>query len=195
MGAERPQVTDSLAPGLIVAMPQLLDPNFRRSVVLLLRSNEHGAFGLIINRTGSFTMSDLCRNQGITYNGPEDLRVMVGGPVETDRHLLVLHGDDPVFPEGSEDEVLICPGVFLVTAREGLEALARRGTSRLRCYTGYAGWGPGQLEAELASGAWVPLPHDDRLVFDEDARIVWDRALRAAGIDPITLVPPGGPPS
>lgn len=191
---DAPGVRDSLAPGFIVAMPQLADPNFYRTVVLLLKSNHQGAFGLVINRPAEFTVAELCDNQGIAYRGPDRLPVMVGGPVEADSHLLVLHGDEPLFPEGSAEEIQISPGVFLVTAREGLERLADRGTARLRCYTGYSGWGPGQLERELQEGTWVPLPPERRLVFDDHPEAVWETALRLGGIDPITLVP-GGEPS
>lgn len=189
-----PGLRQSLAPGFIVAMPQLADPNFRRTVVLLLRSNDLGAFGLVINRPSDFTVAELCQNQGIPYRGPRELPVMVGGPVKADSHLLVLHGDPPVFPPGSDAEIQVSPGVFLMTDREGLELLADRGTPRLRCYAGYSGWGPGQLERELEEGAWVPLPLEGRFVFDENPDAVWESALRLGGIDPITLVP-GGEPS
>lgn len=185
---------DWLAPGFIAAMPQLDDPNFRRTVVLLLRHDEEGALGLVINRPVPLSVGELCRSQEIAYQGPDELPVFGGGPVQGESHLLVLHGDTPLHPEGSEDEVEIAPGVFLVTAREGLETLARRGSPRLRCFLGYSGWGAGQLERELAEGTWVPLDASDEFVFASDPERVWEQALRRGGIDPFTLVP-GGPPS
>ncbi len=185
---------DWLAPGFIAAMPQLDDPNFRRTVVLLLRHDDDGAFGLVINRPVPLSVAELCRSQEIVYRGPADLSVYGGGPVQGESHLLVLHGDSPLHPEGGEDELEIVPGVFLVTARQGLEALAGRGTPRLRCFLGYSGWGAGQLEGELAEGTWVPLEANDALVFASDPERVWELALRHGGIDPFTLVP-GGPPS
>lgn len=186
---------DSLAPGFIAAMPQLEDPNFRRTVVLLLRHDEEGAFGLVINRPVPLSVAELCRSQEIDYSGPADLSVYGGGPVQGESHLLVLHGDAPLHPEGGEEELEIVPGVFLVTAREGLAALAGRGTPRLRCFLGYSGWGAGQLESELDEGTWIPLEASDELVFAGDAEKVWERALREGGIDPFTLVSPGGLPS
>ncbi len=185
---------DSMAPGLVIAMPQLADPNFQRAVVLLLRSNDAGAFGLVINRPSDLSLRELCQDQELAYNGPERLHLMIGGPVEIESHLLVLHGDEPVFDSASESEILVAPGVYLVTAREGLERLAEKGTGRLRCFAGYAGWGPGQLEGEIEEGAWVVLPPDSQLLFDDEPAVVWEKALRQAGIDPISLVP-GGPPS
>ncbi|MDH3284966.1 MAG: YqgE/AlgH family protein [Acidobacteriota bacterium] len=192
-GAGGSVTRDSLAPGLVIAMPQLADPNFQRAVVLLLRSNDEGAFGLVINRPSDLSLKELCQDQDLAYNGPDRLHLMIGGPVEIDSHLLVLHGDEPVFDELSESEILVAPGVYLVTAREGLERLAERGTGRLRCFAGYAGWGPGQLEDEVVDGAWVLLPSDARLLFDDEPAIVWEKALRQAGIDPIALVPGGAP--
>ncbi len=185
---------DWLAPGFIAAMPQLDDPNFRRTVVLLLRHDEDGALGLVINRPVPLSVGELCRSQEIAWAGPDDLSVFLGGPVQGESHLLVLHGDAPLHPEGSEDELEITSGIRLVTAREGLAALARRGTARLRCFLGYSGWGAGQLERELAEGTWVPLEASDEFVFASDPERVWEQALRRGGIDPFTLVP-GGPPS
>lgn len=183
----------SLAPGFIAAMPQLTDPNFRRTVVMILRHNDEGTFGLVINRPTDVTVGDLCENQGIVYTGPEATPMMFGGPVEVERHLLVLHGNGRCLPEDCGDEVEIAEGVILVTARTGLEILASRESARFRCYAGYAGWAPGQLEEEMRAGAWVPLACSDDLIFDEPSARVWEMALRRTGIDPITLVPGGEP--
>lgn len=184
----------ALAPGFIIAMPQLSDPNFHRAVVLLLRHSEAGAFGVVINRPGNVSVRDLFETQEIPYAGPSDQPLMIGGPVEIDRHLLVLHGAKGAVADDVtdlEDEMVVSDGIWVVTAREALERLTVAADARYRCYVGYAGWGPGQLEEELALGAWVPLPASDALVFDEPADNVWDKALRAGGIDPATLVPGG----
>lgn len=179
----------TLAPGIIAAMPQLDDPNFRRAVVLLLRHTDQGALGLVLNRPSALTLDELCESQGIGCQPGRREPVMIGGPCEPESHLLVLHGEQALHPAGHPDELLIAPGIRLVTAREGLQELAQRDRNRLRCYLGYAGWGPGQLSGELADGTWVPLTASERLVFDEPADEVWASALRSAGIDPITLVP------
>ncbi|RMF70719.1 MAG: YqgE/AlgH family protein [Acidobacteria bacterium] len=182
-----------LAPGFVAAMPQLLDPNFHRTVVFLLRHNDEGSFGLVINRPTQVDVQTLCESQGIESRGQEGVPMMFGGPVEIDRHLLALHGEPPLAGIDPGDEIEIARGVRLVTALDGLAALAGSGSRRFRCYAGYAGWGPGQLEEELEEGAWVPLEADPELIFDEDPARVWELALRRAGIDPITLVPGGGP--
>lgn len=180
-----------VAPGFLVAMPQLVDPNFNRTVVLLLKSNDDGALGLVINRPTDMSLREFLKLESIQFDGDESLTVNLGGPVEQESHLLVLHGEPPVFETGSEAEVELAPGLRLVMAMEGLRALAARGARRLRCYVGYAGWGPGQLERELSDGAWVPLPCDASFVFDQAQEEIWAKALRRSGIDPISLVPGG----
>jgi putative transcriptional regulator len=185
------RISDRLAPGFIAAMPQLVDPNFHRTVVFVLRHGDSGAFGLIVNRSADMTVAELCRSQEIPYRGPADHRVMIGGPVEQEHHLLVLHGEPPTTDPPDPDDVPVVEGIRLVTSREALVRLTERGARRLRCYIGYAGWGPGQLDDELAEGAWVPLPVTARFLFDEPPETVWESALRQAGIDPATLAPGG----
>ncbi len=191
MGRNVRDLTERIAPGFIAAMPQLADPNFHRTVVLMLRHDDEGAFGLVVNRPGSVALADLLEEQDIPYEGSLDQKIMIGGPVEVDQHLLVLHGELPQPPTDDPDEVPIAEGIFLVTQRTGLERLTASIHNRYRCYVGYAGWAPGQLENELAEGAWVPLAVDAALLFDVPAGAVWERALRRAGIDPVTLVPGG----
>ncbi|HHN74841.1 MAG TPA: YqgE/AlgH family protein [Acidobacteria bacterium] len=192
MAEQRSQTNLSeLAPGLLVAMPQLVDPNFNRSVVLLIKANEEGALGVVINRCANVSLREFLGYQELEYKGPAEIEVNLGGPVEQDSHLLVLHGEEPVFGEESDDEWMLADGVRLITAHDGLAALAERGAGRLRCYVGYAGWAPGQLEWELSEGAWVPLPCEAGLVFDEPTDRIWEQALRRAGLDPVALVPGG----
>jgi putative transcriptional regulator len=189
MGRAMGMHLDRLAPGFIVAMPQLDDPNFHRTVVLVLRHTDEGALGVVINRPGEITVAELFADQEIPYAGPSDQKIMVGGPVEFGRHLLVMHGEATAGESGGEQPVT--EGVVLLTDREALARVSASGASRLRCYVGYAGWGPGQLENELAEGAWVPLAANARLMFDDKPETVWDKALRLGGIDPVTLVPGG----
>jgi putative transcriptional regulator len=189
MAEQVKEVRDNLAPGFLAAMPNLLDPNFHRTVVLMLRHGDEGAFGLVINRPASVTAGEFCAEQEIPYGGPPNQPVMVGGPVQVDSHLLVLRGTESEDDEPGTHEIALTEGLAIVASREGLAHLFP--ASRVRCYLGYAGWGPGQLEDELAEGAWVPLPPDPRLVFDSDPAKVWQKALRSAGLDPLTLVPGG----
>lgn len=178
-----------LAPGFVIAMPQLTDPNFRQSVVLLIKSSEEGALGVIINRPSDLTIRELCDNHGLDYEGPDEQPLMIGGPVEMQTHLLVLHGEEPILGDLADKETRVAPGVRLISATEGLAKLASLGSVRVRCFAGYAGWGPGQIQSEIEEGAWLPLPADASLLFAQDSSEIWSRAIRSAGIDPAALVP------
>ncbi|MEN6631339.1 MAG: YqgE/AlgH family protein [Candidatus Polarisedimenticolia bacterium] len=188
MGRASGRLGDPLAPGFVAAMPQLGDPNFRRAVVLLLRHSEEGAFGLVVNRRGPMSMDELCRREGFEYNGPPEGTLMIGGPVQVDGSLVVLHGEkvDEDEPRG---DLRVAPGIYVVTDRARFAALAQSGARRLRCFAGYSGWGPGQIERELEEGAWAALPADPAFIFDVDPDDAWRSALHAAGIDPATLTP------
>jgi putative transcriptional regulator len=181
----------------IAAMPQLDDPNFRRSVVLLLRCDERGSLGLIINRPSRLSLTEFCASQSLESDRPAHELVMVGGPCDPESHLLVLHGEQPLrgADPQAEDELQLGEGIHLVSSLEALAQLVVSARTRVRCYLGYAGWGPGQLEGELAEGSWVVLPANRDLIFVEPSSRVWERALRDAEIDPLALTTSGGDPS
>jgi putative transcriptional regulator len=177
---------DSLEGLLLVASPRLPDPNFYRSVVLIIQHDKQGAFGLILNRPTENTIEEIwemigeqpCDNdQPINLGGP------VGGP------LLALHDNS----ECSEREIL--PGVHFATHKDHLNHLVADSMSTLRIYTGYSGWGAGQLEGEMKMGGWMTLPASADYVFG-DAEGMWKRAAQAIGED-VTgpLVTRAGAPS
>src|SRR5262245_16092123 len=167
----------SFAPTLLLAMPQLRDPNFSRSVVLLCEHRAEGAMGFVVNRP-----TDMLAAQAVALDPPargdSGLKLWTGGPVEPQRGFLLL-GDDP----GADDSECVADGFHLTASvdvlRRLLEAdpdeLARR---RCRLLLGYAGWGPGQLDAELTASAWLATPTDPDLVFDAPPAEMWDRAIR-----------------
>ena len=95
------EMNDPIAPGFLIAVPQLLDPNFKQSVVLLLQHNEEGALGVVVNQESPLLLSDLCRDHAIAYVGPSRKRVRRGGPVQPDQGL-VLYGEEHKDPEGRE---------------------------------------------------------------------------------------------
>ncbi len=176
----------TLAPSFLIAVPQLLDPNFRQSVVLLLQQSDEGALGLVINRESPLRLEELCRDHDIPYEGAREKRVRFGGPVQPQQGL-VLYGAELEDPEGRP-----VAGDLRVSASTGtLGRLCGRTRARFHCYAGYAGWAPGQLEREIAEGSWIVAPMDPRLVLDADPDSVWEEALRANGIDPNLLVPGG----
>ncbi|RME75962.1 MAG: YqgE/AlgH family protein [Planctomycetota bacterium] len=168
---------DALGRGmLLIAAPGLMDPNFRRTVVLLCEHTPEGAVGLVLNRETEHTIEEVCRDLPEAAGRTE--RVHVGGPVQPD-HLLVLHRDPQL---GGKP---IVDGVSLVG---DIDVLRRLLTSppgpdgpRFRCYAGYAGWGEGQLEQEMELGGWILVPGDARLVFDTPTGEIWSEALRKKG--------------
>ncbi len=177
-------MSSSLAPGFYVAVPHQADPNFRLAVVLLLEANAEGALGVVINQESPLTLLELCRDHDLAYAGDPDKKVRRGGPVQPQQGL-VLYGAEHRDPEGRA----VIDDLHVSASKETLGRLCSRPDGRFQCYSGYAGWGPGQLESEIAEGAWIIVPAAARLVLDEPPERVWEMALRTAGIDPAAIVP------
>lgn len=175
---------DQLAPGLLVAVPQLSDPNFERAVIFLLAHGDEGAFGLVLNRPSLLVLRDICGELGV--ESERDDVVLIGGPVEEQRGFL-LHGD-----AAQPDSEAVADGVHLTGTPDVLAALCKS-NAPMRLFVGYAGWGPGQLESELAAGAWLSLPMRAEYVYTPAIDGLWERVLRDAGIDPGMIAPGGGP--
>jgi len=177
----------SLAPGFLVAVPQLLDPNFRQSVVLLLEQNPEGALGVVINHDSPLLLRELCADHEIPYGGDPAKRVRRGGPVQPEQGL-VLYGAEHADPEGRQ----VIDGLHVSVSRGTLSRLCGMTRGRFHCFSGYAGWGPGQLEREIADGSWIFAPVDPRFVLDHEPAHVWAECLRDQGLDPAAIVPGGG---
>lgn len=170
---------------LLIAMPQMSDPRFARSVILMCSHEGEGAMGLILNKpVDGMTLSEVFDKLEIPAAVVGDMPVLIGGPVETERGF-VLHGaGDGVVP-GSLD---IAQGFALTATQDILENVARgHAPRRFRFALGYAGWGAGQLEGEIAQNGWLTAPASDRLVFETQADELWDAALSVIGVDPVTL--------
>ncbi len=176
-------MTDALAPGFLVAVPQLMDPNFRQTVVLMLEAGPEGAMGVVVNRESPLPLGELCGNHDIGYAGDPGKMVRIGGPVQPD-HGLVIYSPENADPEGRE----ILEGLHVSASTGTLSRLCERPGCRFQCYTGYAGWGPGQLERELQEGSWILVPADPHLVLECPADEMWSRVLRDNGIDPAAIV-------
>jgi putative transcriptional regulator len=173
---------DSVAPSLLLSMPQLNDPNFKRTVVLLCQHTDEGAWGLVLNRpTGK--SATIVAQDGEAVSNRSGLDVWVGGPVELERGCLLL-GEMP-----SEGEALqICDGLFLSGSPALLQQLLEAPAGgHVRLFMGYAGWGPGQLEQELQQSAWLISDVALDLVFETEATAMWEAAIRRLGADPGTL--------
>ncbi len=175
----------SLSPSLLVAMPQLLDPNFKRSVVLLVHHDAEGSFGLVINRASEIVAPQLCESLELAWHGDEEDVVMWGGPVQPNTGW-VLFGDGTA--ADAEESTVVTNGLRFAGSLETLRCIAQSPPERVRLLLGYAGWGPGQLEVELTQGAWVTVPIDPNMVFETPPEALWDRVLRSLGIDPATLI-------
>jgi putative transcriptional regulator len=178
-----------VAPSLIIAMPDLLDPNFHRTVVLLIEKNEEGAFGVVVNRAGENKVTDLCEGLSVDWGGDREALALYGGPVGSQQGFL-LHGDiaDDVVVNSRE----VTSGIRIASDMETFRALCKRPPSDFRVLLGYAGWAPGQLENEMRSGAWLTAEVTPELIFHTPLEAIWERTLRGLGIDPTMLVAGGG---
>jgi putative transcriptional regulator len=172
----------SLTGQLLIAMPQMMDPRFARSVVYVCaHSGDEGAMGFVVNKPlASLTMDELLTHLKVESMSLDRSRpVHFGGPVEPGRGF-VLHT-----PDYREEATLVVGDGFAVTATlEILRAIGRgEGPRRSLLALGYAGWAPGQLDAEWLATGWLAVPADAGLVFDDDFDAKWQRALAKLGID------------
>ncbi len=172
----------SLAPSLLVAMPQLQDPNFHRSVVLLCEHHESGAMGLVVNRETDTLTSEIVDFQPPVDDAGCHMGVSIGGPVDPERGWLLLS-------ESVGDGVEISPGVFLSASSDLLRDFVegKRSGCQSRFLVGYAGWGPKQLDREIADSAWLVVPVNPHLLFETESDDVWELAIRQLGVEPSAL--------
>ena len=168
---------ENTAPGFLIAMPNLRDPNFAETVVLMLEHNSDGAVGLVVNRPFPGDPNVVCSGLGIEWpvDGLGDIRL--GGPVRTQAGCIV-HPAGVAFA----DTQAVTNGLSVSTSREALESLSQRSDCPFRLMLGYAGWGSGQLELEMTQGTWLLAPVTESVVFDTPAHEMYDRALASLGI-------------
>jgi putative transcriptional regulator len=169
------QDVSSLAGQFLIASPEMGDPRFAATVVLMIRHNRDGAMGLVINRpVGELALSallDAIGEKGDAAAGT--VPVFQGGPVQLELGF-VLHSTDYQRSETST----VAPGIAM-TATPGIfrDIASMAGPKQTLIAFGYAGWGAGQLEGEIARNAWFTAPADPRLLFDEDRDKIWERAM------------------
>ncbi|MDF2764221.1 MAG: hypothetical protein K0S81_1215 [Rhodospirillales bacterium] len=173
--------SDGFAGQLLVAMPQMQDPRFAKSVIYLCAHTPEGAMGLVLNKlVDSITFPDLLEQLSIepAISGDE-IRVHFGGPVESGRGF-VLHTAD----YQREGTLPINSGIALTATVDILRDMARgSGPRQTLLALGYAGWGPGQLDAEIQANGWLQVPADEQLVFGQDLETKWELALAKLGVD------------
>jgi putative transcriptional regulator len=169
-------------PSLLLSMPQMQDPNFARTVVLLCDYRPEGAFGLVVNRPTEAAATEMVRLEP-PVSAANDLRLFLGGPVQPERGWILM-SEPPLDPEYRT----IREGLYLSASPDVLRyVLESSPPTRARVLAGYAGWGPGQLDEELAQSAWLIGDIDLDLIFDIDPAAMWDTAIRRLGADPSAL--------
>ncbi len=158
---------------LLIAPPMMLDPNFRRAVVLLCEHSPEGSFGLILNRPLSLKLGDVLNDLA----GEE--QISLGGPVQQDTlHFLHRHGDLVT------DSIAVFDGVHWGGDFEAVKTLVQANYATpndLRFFLGYAGWSPGQLDEEIAQGGWFLAHADDLLIFPDHPDRLWRTVMRRMG--------------
>ncbi|HEY0874084.1 MAG TPA: YqgE/AlgH family protein [Vicinamibacterales bacterium] len=175
-------MTDGFRPTLLLSMPQMQDPNFARTVVLLCDYVPDGAFGLVLNRPTDLPASEMVRLDPPVLAG-NALPLFIGGPVQPERGWILV--GEP--PDEAEFRTVI-DGLYLSTSPQLLRrVLQARPEPRARVVAGYAGWGPGQLDEELAQSSWLMADVQLDLVFDVDVNAMWETAIRRLGADPLLL--------
>jgi putative transcriptional regulator len=178
--------SDLTTPVLLMAMPQVLDPFFHRSVVLLLHHEDEGSFGFILNRPTGIKVSEILQGMDVGWEGREADVAYFGGPVQPQLGTVLFA---PVLLDAGPDDTAtqIAPGVALTQHIGDLSRLAEAPPDDFRLLLGYAGWGEGQLMEEILRNDWLTAPVASELIFAADPERVWDAALRSVGIDPAAL--------
>jgi putative transcriptional regulator len=165
-------MSGSLRGQLLVSSPGLLDPNFRRTVILIVAHDDDGAVGLVLNRRSETDLSEAVPELA-DIAGSERV-VSVGGPVQSEAVIVLAEWDDV-----DEAGTIVFEDVGLMAAESDLE-LVEAATRRVRIFAGYAGWSAGQLEAELAEPSWILAAAAAEDVFDDDPDL-WGNVLRRKG--------------
>ena len=170
------------APGLLVAGPNIKDPFFSKSVVLMLEHNSEQAIGLVLNKTLPYECESIVQEHfELSWFGEQSL-LLQGGPVAP-QSLWTVHEEGWKFEYTS-----VATGVGVSRSLDSLRKLCRVETRRIRLIIGCAAWGAGQLEEEFHRGDWLFLPNfDPDLIFDVSVDDLWSSAIRHIGIDPMLL--------
>lgn len=179
---DKEEAAGSLMGQMLVAMPTMGDPRFHRSVIYLCAHSDKGAMGIVVNKPiPHLQFNDLLSQLKIGVDKlSRSLPILFGGPVETGRGF-VLHSLDYCLPEAT---LRVSEAVGLTATVDVLRAIATgEGPWRALFALGYAGWGPGQLESEIKANGWLICPADEDLLFGNNSKGKWERALAKLGID------------
>ncbi len=193
-----PGILGSVAPGLLIAPPPLADPNFDRTVVLIALHDENGALGFVVNRLAPLTLGTLLGYAGFgdeakRHEGP----VYLGGPVQPSSGWVLSYDEQPA----AENAIAVGPRIRVTSSLAALRSLVEdldarpagaADPMRRMVFLGYSGWGPGQLDGEIAAGAWLPVPLDEEILFDPQIDEKWQRAYARLGLSMAGAMMRGG---
>ncbi len=175
---------------LLIAMPDMRDLRFKKSIVLMVEHSDENAMGVVVNKVAGHMQIGSAPNEGgkIVVES-EPVPVHFGGPVEHERAIILHSGDSREY----RSTKIINDDFRITMTPDILEDFSRgEGPSRMILALGYAGWGPGQLESELQENAWLICDGDPIVVFDTDDDQKWEAALKSMGINPGMLAAVGG---
>lgn len=173
--------TTYLTGQLLIAMPSMLDPNFRETVTYICEHSDQGALGLVINRPLDIQLGKIFDQLAMTNADPEvaSMPILCGGPVQTERGFVIHESDDEWQTSAS-----IANSIHVTTSQDILSSMAAgTGPKRAVVALGYAGWGAGQLEHEISENAWLSAPANSQILFDTPFEDRWKEAAGLLGID------------
>src|SRR3954447_21362495 len=177
--------TIGLTNQLLIAMPGMRDPSFKRGVAFVCQYGDDGAMGLLINRLSEYRLGDVLAQMNLRTELSQvaDAPVLIGGPVQPERGF-VLHA-----PHGEwESSFRISDRICVTTSRDILVAIAEgRGPGEVLVTLGYSGWTQGQIESELKENAWLTAPVDERILFSTPLDQRWEAAAALVGVDIASL--------
>jgi len=190
-GTDTGAMTDTtcLTGHLLIAMPAMQDPNFTRTVTYICEHTEQGALGIVINRPLDMDLGTIFDQLSLGSADPALARqpVLQGGPVHQERGF-VLHEPEENTDQEFDATLAVTDAIRVTTSQDILSAMARgHGPRRAVVALGYAGWGAGQLEKELAQNAWLSVPATPQIIFDTPFELRWHESTRLLGFDPSTL--------
>jgi len=171
----------SEVPGILVAMPALKDTFFNKSVILLCRYDEEGAFGLVMNHPTPTLVKEILP-QEMQENVPDNIPLLLGGPVQPESFWAV-HSPD----FSAEETTILSPKINLSSAQDVLDSLSNG--NEVQSYhfgCGYAGWGAGQLDREIQEESWWLGPLDELLLLDLEYDLRWEKTMNNLGFDQLT---------
>lgn len=174
----------------LIAMPELGDPNFARTVTLLCQHSPEGALGIVINRPSTMKLGEIFRQMNITTNDQttSDIPIFTGGLVQAERGFII-HNSNSQW----DSSLAIAENINLTTSRDILEAIAvGEGPEKSFIALGYAGWGGNQLEQEIINNAWLNIPFNQATIFDTPIAQRWSVAANQIGVDISKLTIPAG---